>query len=292
MLFVGLYNVVQAADQGSKRADVIVFSFNRPLQLYALLESVHKYIYSINQMYVLYRTTDQAYDKAYKEIQADFPRVKFVKQGRCPRSDFKPLLLQCFYETRAEYILFSVDDDMVKDAVDLNECIHAMENYGGYAFYLRLGTNITRQYGTNGAISIGSYTEVQKDILKFRFQDGQGDWHYPNTLDMALYKKSTIEHGMCTLPYTTPNTLESLWSGMADMSQYGLCFRMSKKFVLPLNIVQQDWWVPNENSYSAEVLFQKWQDGLKMDISQFDRINNDCALMGYIPRFIERSVHL
>ena len=146
------------------------------------------------------------------------------------------------------------------------------------------------QYGYNGRIGLpSSAEEIKKDILKFKFKDGIGDWAYPNCLDMAIFKKSKISNFYVNAGYSSPNTLESAWAGVADLNKFGLCFRLSKKFVLPLNIVQEDWWVPNENSFSAEELFQKWKEGLKINISEFYRINNNCALMGYAPNFIPRN---
>ena len=125
-----------------KNTDLIIFSFNRPMQLYAVLECTHKYFANLNNTYVLYRTSSQSYENAYDEIKIIFNQVHFVKQGNNPRADFKPLLLQCFFDSPAEYIMFSVDDDIVRDFVDIAECIDAMEKFDAYGFYLKLGENI------------------------------------------------------------------------------------------------------------------------------------------------------
>lgn len=283
------YGKIRLHRRQKKTADLIIFSFNRPMQLYAVLEGVQKYFSNLNNTYVLYRTTNQDYDQAYNEIKSTFNNVHFVKQGDNPRGDFKPLLLQCFFDSPAEYIMFSVDDDIVKDFVDLNECIEALEKSGAYGFYLRLGENITVQYNQDIVIGIPSYTEVKKDILKFKFNEGIGDWAYPHNVDMTIFKKSNIAGFYMNASYSSPNTLEGQWCGAADLNNYGLCFRESKKFMLPLNIVQQDWWVPNANLHSIEELFQKWKDGLKIDIDKFYQINNTCVLMGYKPIFIDRN---
>lgn len=238
---------------------------------------------------MLYRVSDQHYDMAYEELKNIFSYASFIQQGDNPRADFKPLLLQCFLISSAEYIIFSVDDVIIKDCVDFNACIKAMENANAYCFYLRLGENITRQYGQDITIGTPAYTEVQKDILQFTVRDGSGDWAYAHNLDMTLYKKSDIVEFFVNADYSSPNTLESVWSGIVNLENYGLCFRESKIFTLPLNIIQQDWWVPNENSYSAQELFMRWQEGFIFDINQFYLINNDCALMGYKPQFISRN---
>jgi len=273
----------------SQTADLIIFSFNRPLQLYALLESISKYITNLNHIYVLYRTSSDRFEVGYQEISRHFPSITLAKQGNDPRGDFKPLLLRCFSGSPAEYIMFAVDDDIVKDSVDITRCVQAMQKYNVYGFYLRLGMNITRQYGQNLSIMIPSPVPVEDDILQFSFKHGIGDWAYPHNLDMTIFKKSDIQSFFRNRHYSSPNTLESAWSGAANLHVYALCYAVSKKFMLPLNIVQQDWWVPNENSYSIEELQGKWEQGFCIDISQFDRVNNDCVLMGYRPVFIPRT---
>lgn len=211
-----------------------------------------------------------------------------MQQGNNPRLDFKPLLLQCFFGSPVEYILFAVDDDIVKDYVDIHECIQAMEVSDAYGFYLRLGTNITRQYGQNIELRVPPHVEIRKDIFKFQFKDGIGDWCYPHNVDMTIFKKSKIEHFFSNAYYSSPNTLESQWSGVVDLNGYGLFFTHSKKFTIPLNIVQQDWFISHEDSYTAAELLLKWEEGLVFDINQFFKVNNDCAFMGYEPVFVSR----
>jgi len=282
------HNSIQAQILPSKAADLIVFSFNRPIQLYATLESITKYISHLNQMYVLYRASSEQYEQAYQEIHQRFPHIILVKQGPNPRQDFKPLLLQCFDGSPVEYIMFAVDDDIVKDFIDITHCVEALEKYNAHGFYLRLGVNITKGYTGDVVFQIPSPLYVENDMVRFSFKEGIADWAYPHNLDMTLFKKAHIESFLKNHSYSSPNTLESAWAIAADLNVYGLCYRTSKKFVLPLNIVQKDWWVPNENSFSIEELLIKWQQGLAIDISQFDRVNNNCVLMGYQPTFIPR----
>ncbi len=274
-----------------KNVDLIIFSYNRPLQLYAVLEGVQKYFSNLHNTYVLCRA-DQEYEKAYQEIQNSFPCVQFLKQGKNPRNDFKPLFLQCFFGSSSEYILLSVDDIIVKDYVDFNICIDALETSNAYGFYLRLGTNITRQYGQNLSLSIPPHEKAQKDIYKFKFKDGKGDWAYPHTVDMTLLKKTDVESFFKKSVYSSPNTLEAHWAQTANLDDYGLCFHTSKTFTLPLNMVQQDWYCSHENSFNTNDLLAKWKSRLKIDNDQFEKIDNDCCFMGYIPTFITRSQDL
>lgn len=275
---------------GNQTTDLIIFSFDRPLQLYALLESVQKNMSGLNQIHVLFRTSSTAYDNAYQEIQSTFPNIHLVKQGNNPRHDFKPLLLQCFLNSPAEFILFAVDDDIVKEAVNINKCINAMQETNAYCFFLRLGTNITQQYNQTVPLLTPPCIEVKKDIFKYYINDGNyGDWRYPNNVDMTLYKKSNIESFFVHGNYSSPNTLEANWTTQQNLHQYGLFFKTSKMFALPLNIVQQDWITPNQGAFTSSQLLKLWHDGLTMDITQFYRLNNACAFVDQKPTFIIRK---
>jgi len=257
------------------------------MQLYAVLESVQKYFINLNKISVLYRA-DAEYTTAYDEVKADFPQVSFVKQGSNPRNDFKPLMLSCIFDSPAKYILFAVDDVIVKDYVDAAECVKALKDTKSYAFYLRLGTNVTTQYGQNITAIVPGYESVNNDIIKFQFKKGKGDWAYPHSVDMTFFKKSKIAAFLKRGIYSSPNTFESQWSGTADLNQYGLCFKTSKIFTLPMNIVQQDFNAVCENVFTAEELLRKWQGSYKIDINQFYKIHNNCTFMGYKPQFISR----
>jgi len=276
----------------SKTADLVIFSFNRPMQLYATLESVSKYVSNLNQIYVLYRTSAEQYEQAYQEVQQRFSHIKLVKQGSNPHQDFKPLLLQCFDGSSAEYIMFAVDDDMVKDFVDITQCIEALQKYNAYGFYLRLGVNIARQYGQHYSLKMPAVEYVERDIIKFKFKDGIGDWGYPHTVDMALFKKSNLESFFRNHAYSSPNTLEASWAARASSNEYALCYQGSKIFALFINTVQQDHHISEKDVWNAHELLIKWQQGLVIDIAQFDRVNNDCTLMEYIPRFILRTKNI
>ncbi|MBS0637365.1 MAG: hypothetical protein JSS12_07625, partial [Verrucomicrobia bacterium] len=44
-----------------KQVDLVVFSFDRPMQLYAFLESLETYVSNPHQIHVIYRCTDKQF---------------------------------------------------------------------------------------------------------------------------------------------------------------------------------------------------------------------------------------
>lgn len=273
----------------SPKADLVIFSFDRPLQLYTLLASTDKYFSNLNKTFVLCRASDQAFVDAYQEVNDIFSHVHFVKQGSEPKKDFKPLLLQCFDGSDADYILFAIDDDIVTDYADINTCVSALEDTGAHGFYLRLGMNINYSYIHGKSLTLPPLQEVTKGIYTFRFQDGQASWGYPNNVDMTIFKKSDIESAFKNGRYHSPNTLESIFSRQADRSKFGLCFEFSKKMNIPLNLVQEDWHNKHEDLFSAQELLDKWREGLTIDFEQCYQIKNSSCFVPYVPTFVQRD---
>ena len=111
--FLGFLPAIQQAhslDQQEKickEADLLIFSYDRPLQLKAYLESLQKYVTGIKGTSVIYRTSSNDFEKAYQKLKTFFPSVFFIKQEDDPHQNFKPLLLKAAFETmQSSYLLF------------------------------------------------------------------------------------------------------------------------------------------------------------------------------------------
>lgn len=276
----------------AQKADLIIFSFDRPLQLYALLESADRYIHNIGDIHVIYRSSDARYDRAYQEVFQNFSNVVSIKQGANPKADFKPLVLKSFLETPHEYILFAVDDIIIQDTIDITQCIKTMEKTNAYGFYLRLGKNITYCYMLNKAQRVPSLQEVENGMYAWIFSEAQYDWAYPHTVDMTIYRKKDIEHDLRSMEYQAPNSLEGTWCGSSRriIGRKGLCYAHSKMVNLPLNRVQSEVvYNRNENSLSVLELLNLFERGLKIDIDLLHKINNTSPHMAYSPSFISKN---
>ncbi len=275
----------------AEKADFVIFSYDRPLQLYALLESTTYYIDGINQIHVIYRVSDFAYANAYDKVKQAFPAVHFHCQSTNPHKDFKPLTLKAAFSSQAQYILFGVDDIIVKDFVDIEYCIECMKATNAYGFFLRLGTHLTECYSMNTKQPVPTLDQIAPTVFAWDIKKGCYDWGYPNTVDMTLYVKKDIESVLTMLAYYSPNTLEGNWSGKASLvrNRKGLCFSESKIVNLPLNLVQNDYSKNrHQEGYSAADLLTVFNQGLKIDIRPLYLIKNSAAHMEYEPLFIER----
>jgi hypothetical protein len=271
-------------------ADVVMFSFDRPLQLYALLESIEKYVKGISEEHVIYRSSNDKFEQGYAIVKARFPKVIFHRQGDNPRADFKPLTLKASFQCPAQYILFAVDDIVVKDTVDITECIKAMEQYDAYGFFLRLGKDLSECYSMNQKQPLPPFQE-QGGVMIWQFNTGKWDWLYPNTVDMTLYRKKDIKADLEYMNFHAPNTLEGQWTYKIRHVQHrkGVCFSKTKIVNLPLNKVQNTF--PQNRAmseYSTNDLLNCFLKGKKMDIAPLHLVQNKAAHMEYTPTFINR----
>jgi len=273
----------------AQKADLVAFSYNRPIQLYALLESVETYIEGLEEIHVVYRSTDDKYEDAYQEVKHDFPYVIFHKQGKNPRQDFKPLTLKASFESPSQYILFAVDDIIVKDYIDIEKDIELLKSTEAYGVYFRLGLNLDRCYALNRSQKTPPVKPVIDDVYLWNFSSGQCDWNYPNTVDMTLYKKDDIKQAFIRMGYNAPNSLEARWSTKRNREKpFGLCYEETKIVNLPLNRVQNTHKNRNMNALSAKELLEIFNNGLKIDIALLFKVKNRAAHMDYVPEFIER----
>lgn len=271
----------------NKKADVVIFSYDRPLQLELLLVSLERFMVGMGEVSVVYRASAQPYNKAYKQLQKSFPTIRFVAQGVNPKKDFKPLTEQCAFATPYEYILFAVDDNVVKEPVDLGACIELLEKYHAYGFYLRMGTHLTDCYTMSCKQPLPPLQEQEAGVYSWCFAQGYADWGYPNSVDMTLYRKRDLKQLISSLSYENPNTLELKWaSNPASRTLRGLCFERTKMVNLPLNKVQESWDNRNEHLLQPEEQLEKFNQELAIDIEPLCGITNKSAHMGYVPTFV------
>lgn len=277
----------------AKEADFIIFSYDRPLQLWALLESMQKNVTNVGDVYVIYRASSDFVECAYKEVEKSFNDVIYIPQSENPQKDFKYLTMQCLHTCINDYVLFAVDDIVVTGAIDLDECVKELEAAHAYAFYLRLGLNLHKCYSLNRVQKV-PHGEVKKgDFYVWKFSEGECDWNYPHSVDMTIFKRDSVIQQLNRLNFTSPNTLEAAWAGRTGYTYgaKGICFVQSRIINLPLNRVQNDYHNRHMSFLSTQELLSLFYAGLKMDINPLQGYVNESAHMEYIPTFILRDEH-
>jgi hypothetical protein len=278
-------------EKSNNNVDIIIFSYDRPLQLYAFLESIDQYCVGVGKCFVLYRASDKDYEKSYKEVMTAFHKTIFIKQNNAiAPADFKPLLCDIVCKkSRSKYIAFGVDDIVVCDDIDLRDCVVDMETSKAFGFYLRLGHNITGSYFKNRICKLPAFKIVNDRSYAWHFSKSELVWNYPHSVDMTIFSRAYSEHAVKSLTYKSPNSFEQEWSLQQPPGDIGLCFDFSKLINIPLNLVQEDWHNKNMGTLSAKCLLEMFKAGLKMDISPLRQFReNKTPHIAYIPSFKPR----
>ena len=286
--FIFVFYWCHARVDSSQHADLVIFSYNRPLQLYALLESIEKHISGLHEIHVIYRA-DDPYISAYKEVFLAYSTVISHHQSVQP-NNFRDLTFQASFASPTPYILFAVDDIVVKEDINCTQCIQYLERENAYGFFLRLGTHLSECYPLRCKQPLPHLQEVEPNVFKWMFSQATLDWAYPHTVDMTLYRKKDIESQLRSISFHNPNRLEGAWHSFtrSKLSCSGLCFKNAKIVNLPLNRVQNDFNNRAMNEISPSDLLKIFNDKKKIDIAPLATIVNNAAHMEYTPSFITR----
>jgi hypothetical protein len=257
-------------------ADLIVFSYDRPLQLYALLESIKKNVKGLQNIYVLCRVSNEDFKKEYKRVKDTFRRVHFVNQPT--RESFKPLFMSLLRRCTS-CVLFAVDDIVVTHPVDISYCIQQLHQTDAFGYFLRLGKNIEYSYMLDSTLKKPQLQKIDCGVRAFRFADGTGDWNYPFSVDMTLYNRDRIFCLCYKTNFSSPNTLEKHINDFIKKkglnSMVGLCFATSQIINIANNKVQEDYsFTRSGELYSKDDLFKKFRENFVIDIDKLKDLRN------------------
>ena len=102
---------------------------------------------------------------------------------------------------------------------------------------------------------------------------------------MVLYHKESIQPDFLCMRFHDPNILEALWNEHADLSEVGLYSSQSKVVDLPLNMVIAG---VEGARISTKELLAFFNQGLKMDITPLEEVDNATIAIEFNPEFTER----
>lgn len=257
----------------------VIFSKNRPMQLDLTLTSNEKCCIEkeIRNEQVIYKATDENFEKAYQQVAKEHPLVKFIKE-----TNFKLNLYNCL--KKKEYVLFVVDDCIFTNKYSLNTIKINLDICNGVlGFSLRLGNNTKFCYPLNIENKIPYMQSLGKDIYAFNWKEaGEGDFSYPLEVSSSIYRIADIKPIIEGIHYSNPNQLEwVMYNYIPSLIKkpFLLCYETSIAFCNPVNRIQEE----NNNrvginpNYSIENLLNLYNDGYRIDYNLFDKfISNGC----------------
>ena len=265
---------------------IVIFSFNRAMQLEALLNSLVNYWEQpYFDVHVLYRASSNSFQNGYERLMGLFPSVWFHQEKAvsqkwyslreltdfynlkllylCPhlrshKSDFRQQLLSILLQEGADTIMLLTDD-----AVFIRPIILSPADL----FWLSEAPTRRQLSLRHGQELIGEcHPTSTADGYEWQFCDPQNNshWSYRFSLDGHIYDRKILIMVLKCASFSNPNTLES--GGLLHFCHRKMLTecRCGKNVCLlsyPLNIVQ--------NTFSNEAL----------DVSP--SILNDYYLRGY-----------
>jgi hypothetical protein len=257
----------------------VVFSYNRPLQLDLCLTTYEKYTdnRNIGQEFVIYKTSDERFEKAYLQVMKEHPNIKFIKE-----TTFKVNLYDCLKGKK--YVLFIVDDCIFTKKYSIkNVCTKLDICEGVLGFSLRLGTNTKYCYSLRIDNTIPEMQFIGDNVVGFSWKSPVlDDFSYPLEVSSSVYRIDDIKPIIEGIHYSNPNQLEWVMYNYVPKlirRPFLLSFETSVAFCNPINKIQTE----NNNrvgikpEYTIENLFKLYEAGYRIADILFDGfISNSC----------------
>ena len=280
---------------------IVIFSYNRALQLDYLLKSIFEKFKSLNfQIAVIYHTVgghELGYEKLsnkyknhtnvsfYKRkpkyfnfnwssflIISNFKKsikYSFLFNRKC--DDFKELLESILEKTNAEFVMFNTDDGVYIDNVNVEKSVYELirQNPFQASFRLYLGKNI---------FGLPDYVKVENNTCVWNYftPDIFNHWTCMFSVDGTIYSTNGMLEVLKKVEYHNPITLEA---NVYDYSKYKSLFGLgmspikSSLVCTKLNRVSVDSFNPTI-SINVDYLNEKFLDDYELRILIPKSINN------------------
>lgn len=138
---------LRQSDPCHYKGDVLIFSEDNPLHLYACLESLFLKVEDLNDVYVIYKSYDTEFGRAYLNLKNEFPAVQFLDVCDYPGNDFASLLNEALANKRysSPFLLITDDQKVFDEKLKLHECIEKMEKTRANYFFVSASKKEERQ---------------------------------------------------------------------------------------------------------------------------------------------------
>ena len=227
------------------KADIVLFSEDSPLHLYAFLESLFAKARDINEVYVLYKGGDHEFQRAYLNLQNEFHTVHFLNVCDYPGNDYATLITKVLEDKRhaSPFVVFGTDQWVFEEKVRFHDAIKAMERVHADHFFINLEEGNQEILPTTIPINEGIYA----------YQLGAKGAEQPFVL--ALCRKSLFQHleSVSDLP-----SFKKLWQ--KKLSPMSVVLFYEEKKTLPLNITHEP------SSSQKKQWGHKFIEGFKIDL--------------------------
>ncbi len=104
------------------KVDLVIHSKDSPMELYALLESIHKNVYGARRISIYYEAGSGEYEAAYQEIASEFSTDRFMPLER----NWEELLKSLSKSGESNYLFALKGSSAFQSPIDLKDCVEAL----------------------------------------------------------------------------------------------------------------------------------------------------------------------
>jgi hypothetical protein len=266
----------------------IIFSKDRALQLYALLESMRINCDGIGEIYIIYTCSTADHLNSYISLIDELictKNIHFIREA----VDFKSTLESTINKIYNDKIMFLVDDNLFTKKCNLNNILNSINTY--QVISLRLGAGVTYSYTANRKIKqpvLRSY-KYKYDFLEFNWMNSEGEWGDPCSLDGNIFSTNIIEVITSTYNFIGPNSYEAGFKTFENLfyQENAICPKQPVIKNLAINKVQNEY-KNRFGNISALYLLDKWRSGKKINIEKIKGLENNSTHLEVKLEYIER----
>lgn len=210
-LILGIYSVVcyfvllNFSRKNDKKIEVMVFSYDRPGQLFSLLKSLQKHGAGVEKINIVYRSSNTEFEDAY-QYAFDFFSEVFQINSYCENtSGFKSTLLKAISNITSAYVLFFMDDQVAYKDFSLGKLSSMLNHFS--IVTMRLGMNTRWCYTLKKEQFLPKFKD-HKTYFSWLISWKEDDFNYPFSLDATCFPTNLIKRLFSVLYYKAPNSLE------------------------------------------------------------------------------------
>ena len=268
----------------------VIFSKDRALQLYTLLETMKLRTDFEGKIIIFYNVSSLKHNISYEELISESKifslDINWIKEKKS--LGFKKELLKILDTIKTKRIFFLTDDNIFINDFDLNS--FKKIDFGNYIFSLRHSKNISYSYMYNKKIKPPNFKTYNDNFCKFKWFESPYEWSDPWSLDGQIYSSNEIKVLSLISSYDRPNSYEQALKSFnfLQRDRFSICCSKSIILNLPLNLVQSEW-KNRSGNINIETYLEQWKKNKKLDVSHLYKYNpisthEECDL-----QFIDRK---
>jgi hypothetical protein len=256
--------------------NIIICSKDRPMQLYALLESIDLFWKDKPKVDLFITYNNECYFKPYFNVIDSFHDLinTFIikKYSEEYLKEFQQTILSIINNIQDNYLMFCPDDGLFIRPVEIDYTKFDISQLITYS--LRLGKNINYTYPLD-------LVTFSPKINLFEYRLYEGDFNYPMALDGHIFRKKDIFEILYKSTFVDPRSMEIQM--MSNKPNNPLMYMNDTSCFIstPCNSTQEDKRLINRNmnSFSTLELNNIFNQNKKIDITPFLFINNNSCFV-------------